>query len=93
MIPGFDKEAKDDRIFVTIEKINRKSYDIVYYIKEKSGKLKRICITNEDLAVKDKDLEGFTNVEVRFIGKILKDEQNLTPKTLLTLKKNIHNWK
>ncbi len=93
MMPGFDKEAKDDRIFVTIEKINRKSYDIVYYIKEKSGKLKRLCITNEELAVKDKDLEGFTNVEVRFIGKILKDEQNLTPKTLLTLQKNIHNWK
>ena len=93
MMPDFDKEAKDDRIFVTIEKINRKSYDVVYYIKEKTGKLKRLSITNGEMAVKDKDLEGFTNVEVRFIGKILKDEQDLTPKTLLTLQKNILKWK
>jgi len=93
LVPDFDKEAKEDRIFVTIEKINRKSYDIVYYIKEKSGKLKRLSInSNNELATKDKDLEGFTNVEVRFIGKILKEEQVLTPKTISTLQKNILKW-
>jgi len=93
LLPDFDKEAKDDRIFVTIEKINRKSYDIVYYIKEKSGKLKRLSISKNELATKDKDLEGFTNVEVRFVSKILVEDQVLTPKTLFNLQKNIQKWK
>lgn len=93
IIPEFDKSVRDDRIFVTIEKINRKSYDIVYYVKETSGKLKRVVIENNEMIVKDKDPEGFTNVEVRFICKILTPEHNLIPKTILSLQKNIQNWK
>ena len=92
-IPDFDKDVRDDRIFVTIEKINRKSYDIVYYVKEASGKLKRVIILNNEMVVKDKDPEGFTNVEVRFIAKILNKEQILIPKTILSLQKNIQKWK
>lgn len=93
LVPSFDKKVKDDRIFVTIEKINRKSYDIVYYIKEVSGKLKRVVIVDNEMVVKDKDPEGFTNVEVRFVRKILTDEQILIPKTILSLQNNIQKWK
>ena len=93
LVPTFDKEVRDDRIFVTIEKINRKSYDIVYYIKEVSGKLKRVVIVDNEMVVKDKDPEGFTNVEVRFVRKILTDEQILIPKTISSLQNNIQKWK
>ena len=93
LAPTFDKEARDDRIFVTIEKINRKSYDIVYYIKEVNGKLKRISVTKGEMTFKDKDPEGFTNVEVRFIRKILEEEHCLSAKTISGLQKNIQKWK
>ncbi len=93
IFPKFDKEARDDRIFVTIEKINRKSYDIVYYVKEVRGKLKRVALVKDEMTIKDKDPEGFTNVEVRFISKVLQPDQILTAKTLSSIRKNILKWK
>lgn len=85
--------AKEDRVVVTLEKINTKKYDIVYYVKEKNGKLKRIYITPKEVKIKDKELDGFTNAEMRFIHRILKPEHELLAKDIQTLQKVGFNFK
>ncbi|WP_419769603.1 MAG: hypothetical protein ACNI3C_09680 [Candidatus Marinarcus sp.] len=77
LFPEYDLKAKDKRIIVTLEKINTKLYDLVYYIKENNGKLKRFYSAKNEIKIKDKELDGFTNAEVRFITKILKNEHEL----------------
>lgn len=93
LIPDFDKKTRDNKIMVTIEKINHKTFNIVYYVKEISGKLKRIEIIKNNVTYKDKDLEGFTNVEVRFINRILKDDQELKPEVIQSIQELILKWK
>lgn len=78
-------QAKEDKVVVTLEKINTKKYDLVYYVKEKNGKLKRIHITDKEVKVKDKELDGFTNAEMRFIHRTLKAEHELLASDLQTL--------
>lgn len=53
-------------VFVTIEKINTKDFDIVFYVKNENGKLRRVRLAKE-LSIKEKELDGFTNAEVRFM--------------------------
>ena len=93
MVDEFDKKPKENKIFVTIEKINHKSFNIIYYVKETSGKLKRMEIKDRNVNYKDKDQEGFTNVEVRFIIRILKDNQQLKPEDIQSVQKFILQWK
>jgi len=78
---------------VTIEKINHKHYDIVYYVKEVTGKLRRIAVSDKEVSIKDKDPEGFTNVEVRFMARILKENQQLNSEDVLNIQKLILLWK
>lgn len=78
------------KVLVSIEKINSKTYDIVYYIKHENGKLYRVFIDeNNELNVKEKEKEGFTNAEVRFLLHILKDDEILNEKNINFLRKNI----
>ena len=74
----FDLKIKSDRIIVTIEKVNQTQLDIVYYAKETNGKLKRIRLEENNISVKDKELDGFTNAEVRFFMKVLEEKHHLT---------------
>ena len=76
----FKLEAKDNRVLVTIEKINTKIYDIVYYVKEKNNKLKRIYIKNmNEVTIKDKEIDGFTNTEVKYLMKyVFNDTHSLS---------------
>lgn len=74
----FDLKIKSDRIIVTIEKVNQTQLDLVYYAKETNGKLKRIRLEDNTASIKDKELDGFTNAEVRFFMKVLEEKHHLT---------------
>ncbi|MDZ7818355.1 MAG: hypothetical protein U5K55_06945 [Aliarcobacter sp.] len=74
----FNLKIKNNQIIVTIEKVNQTQLDIVYYAKETNGKLKRIRIEENNISVKDKELDGFTNAEVRFFMKVLEEKHHLT---------------
>jgi len=77
IFPAFSLEVKDERVIVSIEKINTKVFDIVYYVKEKNNKLKRIYIkSSEDVSIKDKEIDGFTNTEVKYLMKYVFNESH-----------------
>jgi hypothetical protein len=87
LVPSYALKAREGKVVVTLEKINTKLYDLVYYIKEKNGKLKRLYVAKEGVKIKDKELDGFTNAEIRFIFNVLKEEHLFQADDLLELKK------
>ncbi len=93
LVPSYNLTARDSKVIVTIEKINLKLYDIVYYVKEKSGKLKRFYVVNDEVKIKEKEPDGFTNAEVRFLYNVLKPEHILISQDILKLKKVGVNFK
>ncbi|WP_320034300.1 hypothetical protein [Halarcobacter sp.] len=72
LVPSYSDYIES--IFITIEKINSKEFDIVYYVKNQNGKLRRVRLTKKEISIKEKELDGFTNAEVRFM-KYLKEEK------------------
>ena len=89
LYPEFDLKIKSDRIIVTIEKVNQTQLDIVYYAKETNGKLKRVRLEENNISIKDKELDGFTNAEVRFFMKILEDKHHLSVENIHHILNNI----
>ena len=89
LYPDFNLKIKSDRIIVTIEKVNQTQLDIVYYAKETNGKLKRVRLEENNVSIKDKELDGFTNAEVRFFMKILEDKHHLTVENIHHILNNI----
>ncbi|MDD3007918.1 MAG: hypothetical protein RBR70_06135 [Arcobacter sp.] len=85
----FDLKVKTDRIITTIEKVNQTELDIVYYVKEMNGKLKRVRLEENNISIKDKELDGFTNAEVRFFMKILEEKHHLTLNDIKHIQNNI----
>lgn len=89
LYPEFVLKVKSDRIIVTIEKVNQTQLDIVYYVKETNGKLKRVRLEENNVSIKDKELDGFTNAEVRFFMKVLEDKHHLTVENINHILNNI----
>ena len=89
LYPEFELKVKSDRIIVTIEKVNQTQLDIVYYVKETNGKLKRVRLEENNVSIKDKELDGFTNAEVRFFMKVLEDKHHLTVENINHILNNI----
>lgn len=89
LYPEFDLKIKSDRIIVTIEKVNQTQLDIVYYAKETNGKLKRVRLEENNISIKDKELDGFTNAEVRFFMKILEDKHHLNVENIYHILNNL----
>jgi predicted RNA-binding protein len=89
LYPEFELKIKSDRIIVTIEKVNQTQLDIVYYAKETNGKLKRVRLEENNISIKDKELDGFTNAEVRFFMKILEDKHHLSVENIYHILNNI----
>lgn len=85
----FNLKVKTNRIIVTIEKVNQTELDIVYYAKETNGKLKRVRLEEDNISIKDKELDGFTNAEVRFFMKVLEEKHHLTVENIRHIQKNI----
>lgn len=88
LIPDYD--SKIDNVFVTIEKINTKAFGIVYYVKNVNGKLRRVFIDNQTISIKDKELDGFTNVEVRFMSYLIEDKYYLLDEEIEEINKNLN---
>ncbi|HJE03237.1 hypothetical protein AAX26_01023 [Aliarcobacter thereius] len=72
----FDMDLVDDKVIVTLEKINQNEIDIVYYAKLKNRKLFRIRL-EEIVSIKEKEQDGFTNAEVRFFSKVFEEKHIL----------------
>jgi hypothetical protein len=89
LYPEFELKIRFDRIIVTIEKVNQTQLDIVYYAKETNGKLKRVRLEENGISIKDKELDGFTNAEVRFFMKILEDKHHLSVENINHILNNI----
>lgn len=89
LYPEFELKVKSDRIIVTIEKVNQTQLDIVYYVKETNGKLKRVRLEENNISIKDKELDGFTNAEVRFFMKVLEDRHHLSVENIKHILNNI----
>ncbi len=89
LYPEFSLKVKSDKIIVTIEKVNQTQLDIVYYVKETNGKLKRVRLEENNISIKDKELDGFTNAEVRFFMKVLEDRHHLNVENIKHILNNI----
>ncbi|RXJ69372.1 hypothetical protein CRV08_05045 [Halarcobacter ebronensis] len=87
IVPSYSDEIEN--IFVTIEKINTKEFDIVFYVKNSNGKLKRVRVTTKETSIKDKELDGFTNAEVRFMKYLIEDKYFLQKSQIAALKENV----
>ena len=79
-------------VFVTIEKINTKDFDIIYYVKNKNGKLRRVRLNNKELSIKEKELDGFTNAEVRFMKYLVEEKYFLKNSEVKELKEKLKNF-
>jgi len=91
LCPTFNLKVRTDRIIVTIEKVNQTELDIVYYAKETNGKLKRLRLQdNDEVSMKDKELDGFTNAEVRFFMKVLNPTHQLQVKSINYIKDKLY---
>ena len=89
LYPDFNLKVRTNRVIVTIEKVNQTELDLVYYAKEENGKLKRIRIQKDDISIKDKELDGFTNAEVRFFMKVLNPNHVLSILNINHVKDNL----
>lgn len=89
LVPNFESTVRDDKVIVTIEKINQKKFALVYYPKETKGQLKRVVIDEKGISIKNKESEGFTNAEVKFMLNVLVDKFKLTLFDIEHMNKNI----
>ena len=89
LVKDYDYEVKENKVIVSIEKINQKNYGIIYYPKNKNGQLKRIKIDDDNINMKDKEAEGFTNAEIKFMLNILEDKFILSLDDIAHINKNI----
>jgi len=89
LVEDYNFEVKDDKVIVSIEKINQKTYGVVYYPKNKNGQLKRVKIDEKGISIKDKEAEGFTNAEIKFMLNVLDDKFILTLNDINHINKNI----
>ncbi len=86
---NYNFDVKDDKVIVSIEKINQKTYGIIYYPKNKNGQLKRVKIDEDSVNIKDKEAEGFTNAEIKFMLNVLDERFVLTLNDINHINKNI----
>ena len=90
LVPTFESTVRDDKVIVTIEKINQKRFGIVYYPKESKGQLKRVVVDSEKgINIKNKESEGFTNAEVKFMLNVLVNKFKLTLADIEHINNNI----
>ncbi|RXK07983.1 hypothetical protein [Halarcobacter bivalviorum] len=87
LVPSYDAEILN--VCVTIEKINSTDFDIIYYVKNVNGKLRRVRLTKKETSIKEKELDGFTNAEVRFMKYLIEDKYYLTLDEVKQIKANL----
>ncbi len=93
LFPSLDykvKNKQNEKILVTIEKVNQTQLDIVYYIRLSNKVLKRVRYFNNQTSVKDKEPDGFTNAEVRFFLTVLEPKHQLYINNINFIKDKLH---
>ncbi len=90
IVPTYDGTIAN--VCVAIEKINSKDFDLVYYVKNKNGKLRRVRIIKNEVSIKDKEPDGFTSVEVRFMKYLVEEKYFLDNKQVEVIKNKLKNF-
>jgi peroxiredoxin family protein len=88
---NLNKIENDKHIFVTLDKGDDGSFDIVYYVKE-GRVLKKIEFINDKVKVSDKDPKGFTVAETKYMRHNLKQKNKLELETVLNITSDVKTW-
>ncbi len=80
-------------IYVTLEKLDDGSFEIIYYARISNTKLKKIELLADGTKLSDKDPKGFTVAEIKFIKHCLKESNELFYQNIIDIKKTILSWK
>jgi len=83
----------ESHIYVTLEKLDDGSFEIIYYARLSNTKLKKIELINNEIKLSDKDPKGFTVAEIKFIKHCLKDANELLISDIEKIQKTISTWK
>lgn len=85
--------VSEQYIYVTLEKLDDGSYEIIYYARYSNTKLKKIEVFEKDIKLSDKDPKGFTVAEIKFIKHCLKQVNELFESDIINIQKTIASWK
>ena len=84
--------ADDKYIYVSLDKGDDNSFDIIYYVKDMQKKLKKIEFINGGVKISDKDPKGFTAAETRYIQYNLKKYHELNLQEVLNITCRVKKW-
>ncbi|MFZ9659687.1 MAG: hypothetical protein ACO29X_03970 [Arcobacteraceae bacterium] len=79
-------------VYVTLEKLDDGSFEIIYYVRIINSKLKKIEFTSNGLKLSDKDPKGFTVAETKFIKHCFKSTNELSFDDIQKIKQSISSW-
>lgn len=85
--------VSEQYIYVTLEKLDDGSFDIIYYARYSNTKLKKIEVLQNEIKLSDKDPKGFTVAEIKFIKHCLKQANELFKSHIINIQKSISSWK
>ncbi len=85
--------VSEQYIYVTLEKLDDGSFEIIYYARYSNTKLKKIEVFEKDIKLSDKDPKGFTVAEIKFIKHCLKQVNELFESDIINIQKTIASWK
>jgi hypothetical protein len=89
-----DIKNDKEKVYVTMDKKDDDSYDIIFYLKTSKSKLTKIeLLDNNEIKTSDKDPKGFTVAEVKFINHNLKANNELTIQQVKNITKRVKSWK
>ena len=93
-ILGFEIDGLDQySFFVALEKLDDGAFEINYYIRLSSLKIKKVEITTQGIKISDKDPKGFTVAELKFIKHSMLPSNDLSAAEIQKIKQTISNWK
>lgn len=88
---NMNKIEDDKHVFVTLDKGDDGTFNIVYYVKE--GRiLKKLELFDDRVKVSDKDPKGFTVAEIKYIKHNLKPKNKLEIQSVLKITNDIKSW-
>ena len=93
LFPSINYEIRNEqnqKVLVTIEKVNQTQLDLVYYVKLSNKVLKRVRYFNDQVSIKDKEPDGFTSAEVRFFLKVLQSKHQLFINNINFIKEKLY---
>jgi hypothetical protein len=93
LVPNVELEINDNIIYVVIEQKDNNKFAIVYYLRTKNKKLKRVEVLDNRVDISDKDPKGFTNSEIKFMSYIITPAYSLHKNSIKYIEKSVTKWK